>query len=198
MDNLIEILNSKAVAIILGFILTSILGKLIANWIQNKNWRVQTKTNLFKSRYEEGKEFLDELSLHMGKRYFLLQRLFWAIRDSNDEEIDPRRKEYFDSVVDWNSKIWYYRNKIRLLVGNQEADLFLDFLENGVNPKTIHHKFVYTHQKVIDSIDDKEYGKAQSAIYELNYGITSYLESLTSKFQVKSNNLELLNIIESK
>lgn len=67
-------------------------------------------------RYDEGVKFLDGLSDQIGRRFFLLQRLLWAIQEDDKGKILDREKEYFATVVDWNCSFWRNRNKIRLLV----------------------------------------------------------------------------------
>src|SRR5262245_56701386 len=42
-----------------------------------------------------------ELSDLMGKRYFLLQRLVWAMENPKDNNVEKIFAEYYDVVKDW-------------------------------------------------------------------------------------------------
>lgn len=194
-SSFVEILNSKVFLLILGFILTTVFGKIISDWIQNKNWRNQTRINLYQSRYDEGKDVLDELSKQIGTRFFLLQRLLWSIESKDKLKIKEREKQYFESVIDWNSKTWYYRNKIRLLIGDEEAIEFLDYGDDFRPdiPISLHYLFVKTHKTVIQAKTNEELQNAQNMVERLNHICSNYLEELTTKFLHRSSNLELLN-----
>jgi hypothetical protein len=135
---------SKFGPIMLGFILTSLLGGLFTWKLQALATARQTRLELFRKRYDEGTAALAELSGLMDTRYFALQRFLWAMGEGNSTKAQASEKEYFEVVVRWNNSLRSIRNKIRLLIGEREADGFLDYRDDlrGSNPESIHYQFV--------------------------------------------------------
>ena len=77
---------------IVTFLLTTVIGALWTSFLTAISWRRQeTKVDLFRKRYDEGTKFLDDLSLSIGTRFYLIQRFFWAIRDEETEKISLTR-----------------------------------------------------------------------------------------------------------
>ena len=131
-----SVLNSRLVLLLLGFIFTTIAGGILTSWLQRQSWKKQTRVDLFRKRYEEGSQFLDELSKVIGNRYFQMQRYLWAIEDTHDDKFHAVESEYFNSVVEWNSAMWVNRNKVRLLVGEAHANTFLDYRDDRCTART--------------------------------------------------------------
>jgi hypothetical protein len=107
---------AKIVLVIITFLLTTVIGALWTSFLSTTSWRRQSKVDLFRKRYDEGTKLLEDLSLLIGTRFYLMQRFFWAIRDSESNKIAQREDDYFKAVADWNARFWLNRNKIRLLV----------------------------------------------------------------------------------
>ena len=143
-------MNEKVWLLILGFIMTTVLGGVFGYFLKQRSWQIETEHSLYKARYEEGVKFLDTLSEQIGKRFFLLQRYLWAIDEGGKEKILEREMEYFTSVVEWNSAFWRNRNKIRLLVDEEQANAFLDYRDDnaGDHPTSLHYKFGSSPQSV--------------------------------------------------
>jgi hypothetical protein len=109
-----ETFGEKLTLQVIGFALTTIIGGILVFWLNRTLWRTQTEHAI--ARFDEGIKFLDELSELVGRRYFLLQRLFWALQNSAASKLEDLEKEYFEAVKEWNSRYWRSRNKIRLFV----------------------------------------------------------------------------------
>ncbi len=69
-------LQSPLVLLLLGFLLTTVLGGFVASKLQETAWERRTKLELFLKRYEEGTALLDELSSLVDRRFFALQRFY--------------------------------------------------------------------------------------------------------------------------
>ncbi len=198
-----EILNSKFSLLIGGFVLTTIVGKYLTTFLQRKSWERQTKIDLYQKKYDNGTKFLDELSKLIGTRFFLLQKLLWAIEDENQERIEKVEKDYFAVVHSWNSEYYMNRNKVRLLVSDEMANYFLDYADdrNPQKPKSLHYKFVFTHRIVMGAKGNKsKLGDARLAVNQLNWKCSTFLEHLTTDFAIRAEKLNLLDtsIIKGK
>src|SRR4051794_14910918 len=109
--HILNFFNSQLGLLLLGFAFTSVAGGVFARWLQEKSWYRQTKVDLFRKRYEEGVQFLDELSELIGKRSFALQRLLWAVVDDRAaEKVEKLSDDYFEIVFLWNASYWKNRN----------------------------------------------------------------------------------------
>ena len=187
-------MNEKVWLLILGFIMTTVLGGFFGYFLKQRSWQIETEHSLYKARYEEGVKFLDALSEQIGKRFFLLQRYLWAI-DDDKEKMAEREKEYFTSVVEWNSAFWRNRNKIRLLVDEEQANAFLDYRDDnaGDHPTSLHYRFVSAHRAVLKAKASREFASAaRQQVEELNWKSSVFLERLTTEFVQRATKLQLL------
>ncbi|TFB09857.1 hypothetical protein E3V36_05520 [Candidatus Marinimicrobia bacterium MT.SAG.2] len=165
--------------------------------LKRRSWAEETRHSLYQARYEEGTSFLDEVSEQIGRRFFLLKRLWWAIEDQNAKRIAQCEAAYFVAVEDWNALYWRNRNKIRLLAGEDQASDFLDYKDNnsGDKPNSLHYKFVIAHRKVMAAKSDMRLSDdAKRQVTELNMKCLVFLERLTSTFIERAMALRLLEI----
>ena len=103
--------------LLITFFLTSILGGLFGYYLNRAAFKRQARLDLRKQRYQEGIAFLDALSSHDDRRFFMLQRLLRAVDEQQPERLSRIETEYFQTVLDWNTALRSHRNKARLLVG---------------------------------------------------------------------------------
>ena len=194
----LSILQSPLGLLLIGFLLTSLLGSLFATRLQNAAWERQTRLEVFRKRYDEGIALLDHLSALIDKSYFALQRFLWALEDGNDDEyIKTKEQEYFKMVVEWNGLLRSNRNKIRLLVGEAQANRFLDYGDDGrpENPKSIHYQHVKVHNIVLAVKEGKlDKVTGQKEIERYNWEISAFLEDLTTVFAQRAISLSLLEL----
>ena len=186
---------SKLILLVAGFVLTTIAGGILTYYFQKRSWTRQAYLDLYKKKYDDGTKFLDELSELIGKRLFFIQRFAWAISESDKERIERMEKEYFEVVKIWNINDYRNRNKIRLLVNERTADLFLDYSDDARpdNPNSLHYKFVMTHRSVMASkADISNINTTLNKINQLNYSCSSFLEKLTSEFTTRAEKMQLL------
>ena len=192
-------MSEKIWLLLLGFVLTTVFGGVIGYWFKQRSWQVETEHALHRARYDEGVRFLDALSDQVGRRYFLLQRYLWAIEESDREKILNRENEYFTSVVEWNASFWRNRNKIRLLVNEHQANLFLDYADDraGDRPTSLHYKFAAAHRAVLKAKTSPDLRQAaKEHVEELNWKASVFLERLTTEFVQRATRLQLLQIPE--
>ena len=190
-------MNEKTSLLILGFLLTTVFGGFLGYWLKQRSWQIETEHSLHQARYDEGVRFLDALSDQVGKRFYLLQRLLWAIEEQDNEKMLDREREYFRSVVDWNSSFWRNRNKIRLLANEEQANAFLSYKDDnaGDHPTSLHYKFVAAHRDVMDAKSSRELVPiAGKQVEELNWKSSVFLEQLTTEFLHRATKLQLLEV----
>jgi hypothetical protein len=182
-------------ALILGFLLTTVGGAYITWLLSTRSWSRQTRIDLYRKRFDEGTAFLDEFSRAVGRRFFLMQRFLWAIDSLDSHQVQTKEREYFESVLTWNASYWVYRNKIRLLIDDAQANAFLDYQDDFrlENPESLHYMFVKAHRDVLKAKDDPVLKtEAQMSVDNLNWACSSFLENLTTLFLNRTISLQLL------
>jgi len=181
--------------LILGFVLTTAGGSYITWLLGTRTWNRQTKIDLYRQRVEEGTAFLDTFSQAVGERYFLMQRLLWMLGDQDAKRLERLEKEYFRCVVHWNSTYWFNRNKIRLLVSDEQANAFLDYQDDfrPDQPQSLHYLFVKAHREVLKTkAGNISRSEAQATVDNLNWACSAYLENLTTSFLDRTTSIQLL------
>jgi hypothetical protein len=89
------------------------------------------------------------------------------------------------------------RAKIRLLVGNAQADRFLaDPVHGGqAEGDSLHDAFVDAHQAVVELSEGKSpMQRAEAAVEHLNRACSAFMEELTNEFLRRASSLELLHV----
>jgi hypothetical protein len=192
-----EVLNSSLFLLIIGFALTTIVGTYLTHLTQRNAWRRDTRVQLLRQRYDEGCKFLDELAELIGRRFFAAQRLLWAIENTKDYDLPKTAAEYYAIVSEWNTRLWENRNKIRLLVSEEQANAFLDYEDDnrGDAPRSLHYKFVILGRILKQARAGQTLPeRAQPSVYRVNHACSNFLESLTTAFLRRATALELLEV----
>jgi hypothetical protein len=190
-------INSNIGPILVGFVLTTVIGGFFGAWLQGTAWERQTQAALFQKRYEEGTKFLDDLSDLIGKRYFFLQRLVWRMEDPELGDVEKAFQEYDEVVKDWNVRLRTFRNKARLLIGEEFASLFLDYADDGnqEQPRSLHYRFVKAHRMMLAAKEGKiKAEEADQEVGNLNDVISLVIEQFATEFLNRARKLELLEV----
>jgi hypothetical protein len=183
--------------LIVGFVLTTLIGGFFTWRLQSSLAARQTRLELFRKRYDEGTALLAAVSSLMDTRHYALQRFLWAIVEGKEDTVSAREKEYFEIVVRRSNSLRSLRNSIRLLVGEAEADDFLDYKDDdaAASPRSIHYKFVVSHRAVLASKSHPDQTEAaQDSVTEVNRSISRFLEELTTEFAQRANSLAILSL----
>jgi hypothetical protein len=195
-DEIWRSMGTKPGLVVLGFLLSSVLGGLVTYAFQRLSWRRQAKLELYSQRYRDGNEFLDRLSSLIDRRYYALMRLLWAVQESAPPETyDEREQAYFKTVIGWNNNLRAMHNRVRILVGEEKALAFLDYEDDyrQDDPRSLHYRFVAAHRALMAAKTDPEaLDRAQSEADRLNWCLSSFLYDVTTVFAERANSLALL------
>lgn len=95
------------IKIAIGFVFTGILGATISSKIQRKNFVNQTKISKTEKEVEKIKELAKKIEILSGARNYSVRVLSSAInlRGKDSEKLDEIRKEYRETVKEWNVNI---------------------------------------------------------------------------------------------
>jgi hypothetical protein len=195
-DAIWRILDTDQGKLLASFALTTIAGGALAYLFQSLSWRRQVRLDLFRQRYSDGWQLLEQLSSMVDRRYFRLQRLIWAIADgAAPETVAVREREYFEAVIEWNEKLRSFHNRVRLLIGDNEALQFLDYADDfrQDEPQSLHYRFVRAHRMVLRAKDEPAWAStAKEEVDRLNWSVSRFAYDTTTLFMTRASSLALL------
>ncbi|HDS9455182.1 TPA: hypothetical protein QH822_005249 [Klebsiella quasipneumoniae subsp. similipneumoniae] len=95
------------IKIAIGFVFTGILGSKISSKIQRKNFLNQTKISKTEKDVEKIKELTKKIELLSGARNYAVRILSSSLhlRGNDEKRLDEIRKEYRETVKEWNINI---------------------------------------------------------------------------------------------
>lgn len=122
---------STIISVVLGFVLTGLVGNhLVQRW-QQRNWLIQQRFLGHEKEYIALKDLTDEIASLLGARIYNMQRLLFSLRRSSDEQLVTRLADYEDIVKRWNERLTSFYVRLPLLA---YSDLGLQ-LESSVQTK---------------------------------------------------------------
>jgi len=159
-------LNSQVGVLILGFLLTSLLGTFIAERIQKNNkekdlliererqaasWERDKKYEVFRRKLDDGEKLIDELSNLMNSRFFKTQNVYTNI--SSGSITEAKWNDYYKSVEEWNIKMPVIRNKIKRLLSDSLSMVLNNYETDDpylTAPSSIHGMFYIIHKELLN------------------------------------------------
>lgn len=149
-SKIINIINSKLCLLIIGFLLTGLVGSCLNHRFQKEAWKRQVEHEVVKKQLDQTYESIEKAMLHASKRFYSMQKVFWSLESNKSEEARQRWKEYSKIKDDWNIMLRSYRSKIKILLNAQLAYGLLgkDDARDYKNKTCLHSLFVVTHYKL--------------------------------------------------
>jgi hypothetical protein len=108
-------------AVILGFLLTGLLGNWILQGWQHRSWLRQQQFLGQEKEYLALKDLAAEVADAIGARIYHMRRLLWSIRGSTDEILSERLQAYDRVVTQWNEKLQTYYVRLTLYASFYDA-----------------------------------------------------------------------------
>jgi len=187
-------INAQVVLLLLGFILTAIVGNMINTTFQKSSWEREKKFNILSHKLEEANPFVEDLSKLMNERLYYSRRLIW--NRLNKEKFNELWEEYFKIVTDWNRNLNNNKIRIERLAGKETAALLtgLSQEEESSNvPRSIHDRFSLANEDLLkvrkwvktDSCKYKEteIAKFKKSLDTLDNMIYALIDTLDNKIQ---------------
>jgi len=174
---------SAIAAVIVGFILTGLVGNTLAQRWQQRNWLMQQRFLGHEKEYFALKDLADEIASLLGARIYQMQRLLLSLHRSSDEQLMSRVADYEDIVKRWNERLTTFYVRLPLLASTDLAQ----YLESSVQQ---------TMQGASVRIDELVYQKRSGTVIKREL-ITNTQKTLNS-IQARAINLNkrLLRIVE--
>src|SRR5438552_1204237 len=113
----IEINISQFVPSIVGFILFSVIGALLAARFQYRSWKRQWLVRETSRRIDTATAAYEEVSRVIDTRIFRMKQLVYALRSGDPTRIADRRSEYREVLYQWNENLNRYLAKLQIYFG---------------------------------------------------------------------------------
>jgi hypothetical protein len=105
---------STLISLVLGFILTGLIGAWLSQQWQHRSWINQQQILGEEKTYNDLKAVSDELASLSAKRLWRMRRLLFAVRGADIEKAKLRREEYDSIISDWNEKFVSFSVRLTL------------------------------------------------------------------------------------
>ncbi|GAA4263796.1 hypothetical protein [Dactylosporangium darangshiense] len=119
--------------ILLGFVLTTVIGGLFASFLQHRSWQYQNAARLREEERQKASDVCQRMTSLVDKRLYRMQRLLWAINGRSNgritrEMLDSRLRDYDEVLLEWNDQL----NARLAVVGAYFGKDVRDFLDQVV------------------------------------------------------------------
>jgi hypothetical protein len=123
----------QALPILLGFLLTTVIGGLFASFLQQRSWRHQNESRLREQDIDRASGVCQSLSALVDKRLYRMRRLLWATVAHSKGQLardvlDARLGDYDEVLLEWNDEL----NARLAIVGAYFGGDLRDFLDRLV------------------------------------------------------------------
>lgn len=217
--------NSNVGLLLLGFVLTTVIGGFFVDWIQQRTWERQValeqkrndyewernkKFELLKVKIEEGQDSLEEISELVNLRLFSLQKVFESLAEGDLSSGVKKWSEYAPIVEKWNTKLNIYQNRLERLVDKETALQFNNYETDNLGsnkPTSLHGLFFVAHKRVRSLLEcmkkpgcvvSKEMiNDAAYALKELDFTSDRFIDTVSQKFIHKTFELEEVGNLKS-
>jgi hypothetical protein len=141
------VLNSDLSRLLIGFILTTVVGTILVQWYQDRNWEKQRQFEVMKRRLDEGQKFIDELSDLVNLRVMQLRQVEGLLSSTSPtarEEVLRAWRNASETRRRWNVKLGVFQNKARRLISPSMGERLNNYETDNVSitdPTSVHGCF---------------------------------------------------------
>jgi hypothetical protein len=209
-NRLFKILESKLGMLVIGFVLTTMLGTYISERFQQKNWEETQNAEFLRRKLDKQEALINDVSKLISNRAFRLERLEWALEDhvNHRKKLDDKERErlmglwddYYSKVIAWNENYKMHYIKLKYLAGDTVASMFYvsELEARGEEPTTVYGKFVQAHNAMLDlryavlegrDQQQEKYQLVERRISTLNAGVDDFLLELYTSLDENARRL---------
>lgn len=92
---------SQVFLLVLGFVLTTVVGGVLGYYYQRRTW----DANRRESERTAAASVFDEISRAMDERLYRMRLVYWGLRVGDEERIAAAMGEYREALVKWNDSL---------------------------------------------------------------------------------------------
>lgn len=173
--------------LVVGFILTSVVGGALGYYFQTRSWNHQYEMQLREQERERAARAFEEISRLMDKRLYRLRQLYWCL--SGDEaqggggkDADRKMDDYREVLYEWNDSI--NRNLALLhqyfgvaMRDRLDYEVGAEFVELGRQVERLWGHPLGSQEQASHAALGQRIGSLRSRIYDFNIDMIGLLQS---------------------
>lgn len=172
--------------LVIGFVLTSVLGGALGYFFQTRTWRHQHQIQLREQEIERAAEIFEEISRLLDRRLYRSRQLYWRLEDKAQgtprQDTDRKMEDYRELLYEWNDNVHrnlallhrYFgedmRNRLDYTIGKE-------FIEIGAGLEGLWKDAQISEKRQLLSALDQRLTKLSDLVYELNIDMIRMLQS---------------------
>jgi hypothetical protein len=174
--------RDQILLLVVGFLLTSVLGGALGYVFQARSWRHQRRASSFDTERAAATKVFEGLSSLMDRRLYRMRKLMWAIhqKPGDKNSIESAMSEYRAILYEWNDGI----NKQRALVQRYF----------GPGPAKHLETFIYEGFARLGEALEHEYRLVDDDTMPLRSSIGSELTTLSDR--IYEMNVHMITLIQ--
>jgi len=180
--------GTQLVTLVSSFVLTTVLGGLLAYFFQRRSWDHQYRVQLDERERDRAISVFEEVSRLLDKRLYRMRLLFWSLTDEPPVEplpdtptVEDRMASYRDVLVEWNDGI----NRLLALTQHSYGPAMRARLDNDLGAE-----FVYVGRHLQDL---RKTSEVDEGVRDVIGARLRALGGLVYQF-----NLDMLRAVEAK
>jgi peptidoglycan hydrolase-like protein with peptidoglycan-binding domain len=132
-------MGQQLLLLVVGFVLTSVLGGLLGYLLQSRAWAHQHDVQRRDEERQQALKTFEEISLLLDRRLYRMRRLYWAARrkaqGTGDEAgLTSAQDDYREVLAEWNDNLnrtlalveTYFGSQTRTMLEDEVYDEFAD------------------------------------------------------------------------
>jgi hypothetical protein len=98
---------NELLPLIVGFLLSTVLGGILGYYFQNRAWRHQNNAKVLEAELQTALKVFEDVSELMDKRLYRMRLLFWRLNSaqSDQDAIEKYMELYREVLYEWNSNL---------------------------------------------------------------------------------------------
>jgi len=174
----------QLIILTVGFILTSVIGGLLAYFFQNRSWKYQNTEKLAESERSTATVVYEDISKLLDKRLYRMRQLHWKLDDLNlePEVLEKYMNDYRDILYEWNDRLnrnlaltqAYFGDEIRTVL---EHTIFEEFKRIGVLLEQSYLQKKKNSNIVNSEQISKDLAKLSNTIYLINLRMIELIQN---------------------
>jgi hypothetical protein len=103
----VDVMTADVLKLVVGFLLTSVLGGVLGFYFQNRTWRRQNDIRLVEADQATTTKLFEELSALMDKRLYRMRQVHWKLKngDTPVEAVEEHMRRYREILYEWNDSL---------------------------------------------------------------------------------------------
>lgn len=127
--------------VVVGFVLTGVVGTILAALSQWINWRFQNAATRRQIEVEGATKLFEEISTLLDRRSYRVRQIIYGLRGHTREECGKRMQEYRALLFEWNDRINRNLSMVQRYFGKEmreklEFEIFAEFRSVGHSLET--------------------------------------------------------------